>query len=115
MTDQRWLAQKLRNTFHSLLLIGNMVAVLSVLGWIVAGSSGLVLSLIVGGFFFLFSSRVPARWPAWFRWDSGSLHSASKRRDDKDVTDPHLVDTNGDGWNDNVDPQSLNPAVGCPI
>ena len=62
MTDQSWLTQKLRNTFHSLLLIGSMVAVLSALGWIVAGSSGLVLSLIVGGFFFLFSSRVPARW-----------------------------------------------------
>ena len=30
-------------------------------------------------------------------------------------SDPHLVDTNGDGWNDNVDPQSLNPAVGCPV
>ena len=62
MTDQSWLAQKPRNAFHSLLLIGSMVAVLSALGWIVAGSSGLLLSLIVGGFFFLLSARVPARW-----------------------------------------------------
>ena len=62
MTDQPWLAQKLRNTFHSFLLMGSMVAVLSALGWIVAGSSGLLSALIVGGFFFLFSSRVPARW-----------------------------------------------------
>ena len=62
MTHHTWLAQKVRNAFHSFLLIGSMVAVLSALGWIVAGSSGLLLALIVGGFFFLFSSRVPVRW-----------------------------------------------------
>lgn len=52
---------KIGNVLHSLLLLGGMVLLLALCGWILAGAEGVVWAMVGGGFSLVFSPRVSPR------------------------------------------------------
>lgn len=52
---------KLTNLLHSALLLGGMVAVLALCGWVIAGGEGVLWAFIAGALSLLFSPRVSPR------------------------------------------------------
>lgn len=47
-----------RNWLHTVLLLGSMLALLALLGWLVAGQTGIIWSVILGGILVLFGQQV---------------------------------------------------------
>jgi len=52
---------RLRNYLHSLILLAGMLALLSLIGWLLAGPSGIVWFLLVGLFILISAPRIPPR------------------------------------------------------
>ncbi len=50
---------RLRNYLHSLILLAGMLALLSLIGWLLAGPSGIVWFLLVGVFILISAPRIP--------------------------------------------------------
>jgi heat shock protein HtpX len=61
MRTEQVIKSKVSNFFHSLLLFGGMILLFSLLGWFIAGSSGLILLLIFGVVLLLLSNRISAQ------------------------------------------------------
>lgn len=53
-----YIKNKLYNFFHTILLLGAMLVLLSLLGWIISGASGVMLLAVAGILFFLFSPHI---------------------------------------------------------
>lgn len=47
-----------RNWLHTVLLLGSMLALLALLGWLVAGQTGIIWAVILGGILVLFGQQV---------------------------------------------------------
>ena len=47
-----------RNWLHTVLLLGSMLALLALLGWLVGGQTGVLWALILGGILVIFGQQV---------------------------------------------------------
>ena len=61
MVSERLAKRKLNNLIYSVLLMGGMILVLSLLGWIIGGILGFMFLAILGGIFLFISPHVPPR------------------------------------------------------
>jgi len=61
MKQKNIINHRIINLAHTFLLFGGMVLLLALLGWSLAGTSGLVWASVLGGFFVYLSARAPSQ------------------------------------------------------
>jgi heat shock protein HtpX len=61
MRQNNYLNHRLTNLMHTLLLFGGMLILLALIGWSLAGLSGLVWASILGGLLVFLTARVPSQ------------------------------------------------------
>lgn len=62
MRKREVFSQNLKNWLHTAILIGGMLLLVAILGYALAGPSGLTWAVIIGGILLFFSQRISPQW-----------------------------------------------------